>query len=96
MTEQWAHLMTVYSGLDVDVVRGALELENIPVLVRGEQVGMFGAGFQGPLTRGAELLVPAGALERARAIVAGEGGDLDDSDSDSESDSDSDETDSDE
>lgn len=82
MTEQWTHLMTVYSGLDVDVVRGALEQEHIPVLVRGEQVGMFGAGFQGPLTRGAELLVPAGALERARAIVAGEGGESDDDDLD--------------
>jgi len=83
MTEQWTHLMTVYSGLDVDVVRGALERENIPVLVRGEQIGMFGAGFQGPLTRGAELLVPAGALDRARAIVGGEGDDpADDTDSD--------------
>ena len=73
MTEQWAHLITVYTGLDVDVVRGALEVENIPVLVRGEQIGMFGAGFQGALTRGAEVLVPQAALERARAIIAGEG-----------------------
>jgi len=72
MTEQWAHLITVYSGFDLDIVRGALELEHIPVLVRGEQVGMYGAGSRGPLTRGAEVLVPQTALERARAIIGGE------------------------
>jgi hypothetical protein len=70
MTEQqWALLTTVYTGLDVDVVRATLETEGIPVLVRGFQVGMFGTGFQGPINQGAKILVPESALERARELV---------------------------
>jgi hypothetical protein len=69
MSQQWARLTTVYSGLAVDTIRATLELEDIPVLVRGYQVGMFGSGFQGPINEGAEILVPEGALERARELI---------------------------
>jgi len=69
MSQQWARLTTVYSGLAVDTIRATLELEGIPVLVRGYQVGMFGSGFQGPISEGAEILVPESALERARELV---------------------------
>ena len=69
MSQQWAHLTTVYSGLAVDTVRATLELEGIPVLVRGYQIGMFGIGFQGPISEGAEILVPESALERAQELV---------------------------
>jgi hypothetical protein len=69
MTEQWARLTTVFSGLAVDTVRATLELEGIPVLVRGYQVGLFGSGFQGPINEGAEILVPESALQRARDLV---------------------------
>ena len=67
--QQWALLTTVYSGLEVDTIRATLELEGIPALVRGYQVGMFGGGFQGPITEGAEILVPESALSRARELV---------------------------
>jgi len=67
--EQWALLTTVYSGLAVDTLRATLELEGIPALVRGFQIGLFGSGFQGPLSEGAEVLVPASALERARELL---------------------------
>ena len=69
MTEQWALLTTVYSGLEADTLRATLETEGIPVLVRGYQVGLFGSGFQGPITDGAKILVPESALERARELV---------------------------
>jgi hypothetical protein len=68
-TPQWARLTTVYSGLAVDTIRATLELEGIPVLVRGHQVGMFGSGFQGPISEGAEILVPESALTRARELI---------------------------
>lgn len=67
--QQWARLTTVYSGLEADTIRATLELEGIPVLVRGYQVGMFGSGFQGPITEGAEILVPESALVRARELL---------------------------
>jgi len=69
MSQQWARLTTVYSGLAVDTIRATLELEGIPVLVRGYQVGMFGSGFQGPISEGAEILVPESAPESARELV---------------------------
>ena len=67
--EQWALLTTVYSGLAADTIRATLELEGIPALVRGYQIGLFGSGFQGPLSEGAEVLVPESALARARELL---------------------------
>lgn len=69
MTEQWSLLTKVFTGLEVDTVRAALEVEGIPVLVRGFSVGMFGAAYQGPINEGAEILVPASALARARDLM---------------------------
>jgi len=69
MSQQWTRLTVVYSGLAADTVRATLELEGIPVLARGYQVGMFGIGFQGPISEGVEILVPESALERAQELV---------------------------
>ena len=69
MAEQWVVLTTVYSGLEVDTVRATLESEGIPVLVRGYQVGMWGGGFQGPISEGAAVLVPESALDQARELL---------------------------
>jgi hypothetical protein len=72
VTEKWALLRTVYTGLHADTIRATMELEGIPVLVRGYQVGMWGSGFQGPINEGAEVLVPESALERARELLPDE------------------------
>jgi Putative prokaryotic signal transducing protein len=72
VTEKWALLRTVYSGLEADTIRTTLEIEGIPVLVRGYQVGMWGSAFQGPISEGADVLVPESALERARELVPDE------------------------
>ena len=69
MREQWALLKTVYTGLEVDTIRTTLELEGIPVLVRGYQVGMWGSAFQGSISEGADVLVPESALARARELI---------------------------
>jgi len=67
--EKWVLLKTVYTGLDADTIRAMMEAEGIPVLVRGYQVGMWGSAFQGPINEGADVLVPASALERARELL---------------------------
>jgi hypothetical protein len=69
MSEKWALLKTVYTGLDVDTIRVLLEDDGIPVLVRGYQVGMWGSGFQGSISEGADVMVPESALERARELL---------------------------
>jgi hypothetical protein len=72
VTEKWVLLTTVYTGLDVDTIRATMEEEGIPVLVRGYQVGMWGSGFQGPISEGADVMVPESALARARELLPGE------------------------
>ena len=69
MSERWALLATVYTGLHADTIKVLLEQEGIPVLVKGYQVGMWGSAFQGSISEGAEILVPESALERARELV---------------------------
>jgi hypothetical protein len=69
MTEQWALLTKVFSGLEVDTVRATLEEAGIPALVSGFSVGMFGGGYQGPINDGAEIFVPESALGRARDLI---------------------------
>jgi hypothetical protein len=69
MTNQWARVLKVYTGLDADTARATLELEHIPVLVRGYSVGMFGSAFQGSVPDGVEILVPESELERARDLL---------------------------
>jgi len=69
LKERWVVLTKVYTGLDADMLKTTLELEGIPVLVKGFQVGMWGSAFQGSLSEGAEVLVPESALERARGFL---------------------------
>ncbi len=68
-TAQWVHLGTFNTGLEADIVRAALEAEDIPVLVKGDNPGIFGASYQGVVTGGIELLVPDVELQRARDLM---------------------------
>ncbi len=68
----WELLCTVHSGLEADQVRITLEEEDIPVLMKGMPVGIFGGGFQGTIPGGVEVFVPSPELERARELI-GEG-----------------------
>jgi hypothetical protein len=66
----WRVLATYVSGFDADVAMAQLETAKIPaVRNNNDTVGIFGPGFQGPTARGVTVLVPAGALEAARAAV---------------------------
>jgi hypothetical protein len=66
----WRVLATYVSGFDADVAMAQLETAQIPAVRNtNDTVGIFGPGFQGATARGVTVLVPAGALEAARAAV---------------------------
>lgn len=67
---RWALLATFATGFEADLARATLEAEGILVMAKGPQVGLFGAGFQGTMGSGVELLVPSPELERARTLLA--------------------------
>lgn len=71
---QWVLLAKFGTILETDMARQSLEAEEIPVLVRGAYAGVFGAGFQGPVMGGIELLVPDVELARARALLGDDAG----------------------
>ena len=73
MTPDWVKIATVSTGFEADAMRATLEEAGIPVLVRGNQAGLFGVGFQGPVIGGISVAVPSDAESRARELI-----DLDD------------------
>ena len=66
---RWESLATFATGFEADLARATLEAEGILVMAKGSQVGLFGAGFQGTMGSGVELLVPSPELERARELL---------------------------
>ena len=46
-----------------------LEAEGIPVLVRGEEAGIWGPAYMGPTSQGIKVMVPEPALEEARELL---------------------------
>lgn len=65
----WVLLTECATGLEADLLKSDLEAADIPVLIHGQQVGMFGGGFLGSVVGGVELQVPSPELERAREIM---------------------------
>ena len=66
---RWELLATFATGFEADLARATLEAEGILVMAKGSQVGLFGAGFQGTMGAGVELLVPSPELVRAREML---------------------------
>ena len=65
----WEAVITYTTTFEADVAKTALEQAEIPVLVKGADVGMFGGAFSGPTAHGVTIYVPADRLEEARDIV---------------------------
>lgn len=65
----WVPLHTFSTGLEADAARLALEEAEIPVLIPGQQVGIFGPGFHGSQPGGITVLVPEVALLHARELL---------------------------
>ncbi len=62
-------LATFANGFEADLARERLEAEDIPVLAKGSNVGMFGGAFQGSVTGGVSLFVPSPEIDRAKALL---------------------------
>ena len=67
---RWAKLATYNTGFEVDLLCIALDAEAIPYLIRGLNRGMYGAGYQGHVVGGVDVLVPEDALNKARSVLA--------------------------
>lgn len=65
----WVKLFTYPTGLEADAARLTLEEAEIPVLIPGQQVGIFGPGYDGGQPGGITVLVPDRALAEARELL---------------------------
>ena len=75
MTEpiRWIEVATFRAVYEADMAVETLENAGIPAHVGGgEHVGIFGAGYQGPTTRGVSVLVPSHRAEEARELLLDE------------------------
>lgn len=67
--DEISHLITVYDVAILGIVRGMLEDENIPYLVR-ERAGSAMRIITGFCPTGIDVYVPTAALETAKGLVA--------------------------
>ena len=66
---EWAKVREFATRIEADIVRARLESQDIPVLIKAHEGGMFGAGFQGMSPAGIVLYVPAPLLEEVRELL---------------------------
>ena len=65
-----AVIATFRSGLEADIAVARLRGAGVPAQARGNDIsGVFGFGFQGPTSRGVDVLVPASFAAKARGIL---------------------------
>ena len=69
--DEVSHLITVYDVAVLGIVRGMLEDENIPYLVRERGTGSAMRILTGFSMFGTDVYVPTEAYETAKALVAG-------------------------
>ena len=66
---EWVVLTSHAARYMADLQIQTLESEGIPVLVRGEEAGIWGPAYAGPTSQGIKLLVPKQALAEARFLL---------------------------
>ena len=69
---EWAKLKDYASRLEADLDIATLATENVPTIVRGPEVGIFGPGFSGSTSLGVSLFVPKQMLEFAQELIGKE------------------------
>jgi len=65
---EWEAVYVAANRAEGDVVRGRLESEGIPAVLRGEAVGSIYGLTTGPLAQ-VEVVVPAPLADRARELL---------------------------
>jgi hypothetical protein len=68
----WALLKEYSSQAEADLDLATLKMEDLPTMVRGSEIGIFGPGFAGPTPRGVRVYVPEVALDLARELIGAE------------------------
>ena len=67
----WVTIANYRAGYEADLAIALLEASGIPAVRRGNDiVGLFGPSFEGPTSRGVDVLVPAEAVTDAREVLA--------------------------
>lgn len=69
--DEVSHLTTVYDVAVLGIIRGMLEDESIPYLVRERGTGSAMRLITGFSLYGTDIYVPTAALETAKALIAG-------------------------
>lgn len=68
-TVEWVVLETYAARYLAEIQIQTLESSGIPVLIKGEEAGIWGGGYAGPTSQGIQLLVPSLALKDARELL---------------------------
>ena len=66
---EWIALKSYAARYLADLDIQALENEGIPVIVHGEEAGIWGPAFAGPTSQGIKVMIPAPAEEEARELL---------------------------
>jgi hypothetical protein len=66
---EWRQLAEFGGSVEADVAEAVLRAQDIPVIRRGPEVGIFGPGFTGATAHGVSLFVPADRLAEAEAAL---------------------------
>ena len=69
MAIDWQRLTTYAARYEVDIPVQQLEHAGIPVIVKGEEAGIWGPAFPGPTSQGITVLVPSERLDEARDLL---------------------------
>jgi len=77
---RWITVATYSARYLAELPIQSLEGAGIPVLVKGEEPGIWGPAFAGPTSQGVTLLVPSEAKQEALEILEGFAGDPEDDD----------------
>jgi hypothetical protein len=79
----WVEIAAFGTVLEAEFAAATLQEAGIPARVRGEHLGLFGMGYQGPTMFGARVIVPEHRSQDARQLLedleAGEEAGVDDS-----------------